>query len=296
MSRLALALLAASLIATAPASSIAGGGSASTETYRDTRGEDAAAPDVGDIRVSNDDAGLVTFKVSIPNRPALRDDMRITIWIDADDNAASGVGGMDYRLLYDYYLHGDRTAWLLRCEASVCSNQAQPKIALTYASGPTFAVDDSLLAGTKRFRFRVVVTDGVVYDPVAKTFDLTKSRTDLAPDADPPWLYDVLTGVLTLEVTGFMSSPDPPRAGKLFTARLTVERSDTGARPAKGRAACSARVARKALPLRGRTFGGGVARCTWAVPANASGKTIRGTIAASSGGKTVAKTFARRVS
>ena len=58
---LGLAVLAA-VIAVAPA------GAANTVTYPDSTGENPAAPDITTIVVSNDDAGMITFKINIPNR------------------------------------------------------------------------------------------------------------------------------------------------------------------------------------------------------------------------------------
>src|SRR5437870_2602550 len=42
--------------------------SSNSATFQDSTGEDALAPDITTIVVSNDDAGMVSFRVNIPNR------------------------------------------------------------------------------------------------------------------------------------------------------------------------------------------------------------------------------------
>ena len=42
------------------------------------------------MNVSNDDAGLITFQVNISNRPAFTDDMFLLIFMDTDQNTATG--------------------------------------------------------------------------------------------------------------------------------------------------------------------------------------------------------------
>ena len=72
---------------------------ANSQTYQDSTGEDATAPDITTITVSNDDAGIVSFRVNVPNRPTLGQDMLFEIWVDTDNNTATGaaeLGGADY--------------------------------------------------------------------------------------------------------------------------------------------------------------------------------------------------------
>jgi len=74
---------------------------ANSQTYQDSTGEDATAPDITTLTVSNDDAGIVSFRINVPNRPTLGQDMLFEIWVDTDNNAATGapeLGGADYVL------------------------------------------------------------------------------------------------------------------------------------------------------------------------------------------------------
>lgn len=79
----------------------------------------AAAPDLTDVQVSNDDAGTITFRISIPNRSQLEDPDFIAVLIDTDRNARSGCSrgafGAEYALdvLSRRYVFGrcTKTGW-----------------------------------------------------------------------------------------------------------------------------------------------------------------------------------------
>lgn len=63
-----------------------------TQTYQDSVGEDALAPDITSVTVSNDDAGMLTFAITIANRPTLTGNMDINIHMDINNNATDGCG------------------------------------------------------------------------------------------------------------------------------------------------------------------------------------------------------------
>ena len=48
---------------------------ANSVTYQDSTGEIAAAPDITTLTTSNNDAGVVQFRVNIPNRATLTQDL-----------------------------------------------------------------------------------------------------------------------------------------------------------------------------------------------------------------------------
>ena len=72
----------------------------------------AAAPDLTAVDVSNDDAGNVFFRVSIPNRAALAYTDLISLFVDADGKTGTGCArgafGAEYALdvLSDRYVFG----------------------------------------------------------------------------------------------------------------------------------------------------------------------------------------------
>ena len=87
-SRPAILLALAALLVGVPAA--LGGSShaaANSATFNDSIGEDAAAPDITTVVVSNDDAGLITFQVNVSNRPTMTADMYLLLFLDTDQNA-----------------------------------------------------------------------------------------------------------------------------------------------------------------------------------------------------------------
>jgi hypothetical protein len=247
------------------------------------------------VRVSNNDEGTLTFRVNVPNRPTLGDDMRFSLSIDADANAETGLtgSGVDYRLLYDFYLHGDRLLWLLTCGASQCTSGA--KLPFSYESGPTVMIDGSELGDTRGFRVFLNTMDGIVFDPVTKTFDLTNAHGDAAPDAAEPWAYEVKLGPSRLLVQRFSTTPARPVSGKAFVAKLKVKRDDSGVVVATGRVTCKATVGGSPVRPRSRGFRQGSAFCAWRLPEGTTGKTLHGSIAVTFGGKTAKRPFSLKV-
>lgn len=288
--------LAVSLAAAAGA---LGSGSENSSTYRDTASEDPAAPDITTVKVSNDDAGVITFRINVPNRPTLTDDMRVYVNVDADSDATTGVGGRDYWLLVDPLSYGDDDVHPFYCANSVCGlyppDRPDPSGALShvYASGPTITVDGSYFGETKRFRFQVQVIDGVALVP-GVGFDLTNSHRDLAPNAGW-WRYDVKIGPDRLLVKNFSTTPTPPRAGRTFTVRLSATRSDTGAAITDGRVNCAAKAGAKNVRPRSEAFVRSQAVCVFAIPAETQGKRLRGTISIVAEGKKLARPFSATI-
>ena len=140
--------------------------------------------------------------------------------------------------------------------------------------------------------------DGIVFDPVAKTFDLSNAHGDAAPDASAPspWSYEVKLGPSRLLVQRFATTPAKPAAGKTFLARLKVKRDDSGALVTTGKVACHATVGRARLRVQRSGFAQGAALCVWRVPQDVTGVLLRGSIALTFSGKTAKKSFALKVS
>ena len=89
-------------LVTAAAAVLAGGASTgngsvmrptgNSATFHDPVGEDSLAPDMTAVTVSNDDAGQLTFRVKIANRPRLTGHMNIRVELDTDRNPNNGCG------------------------------------------------------------------------------------------------------------------------------------------------------------------------------------------------------------
>jgi hypothetical protein len=215
-------------------------------TFQDSTGEDPQAPDIAGITVSNTDAGLVSFKINIPNRPQFDQDMLIELYVDSDFNTATGdpeLGGTDYAIQ------------LLRGDA-----------ALYKWDGTNF---------TRRFGDPSAVTLSFSY--ATGDIDGTNARADFAPGGGAGlYPFEVKTAPPKLEVRSFTHAPARPRAGKPFSLKMTVARSDTGAVLLSGRVTCVARIGSSRLRSTTARVVKRAVTCTWNIPAAATGKTFRG--------------------
>src|SRR5689334_2113352 len=199
---------------------------ANSQTFADSTGEDANAPDITSIAVSNDDAGNITFKINISNRPAMTADMVILLFIDSDQKPTTGdpQDGTDYVIELDpgsvalFQWNGSDYAF------------AQSQTSLTFGYDPTGAtirINANDLGRTKGINFVTQAISGIVTDASGNP-DLTNAHADVAPDPGHGlYSYQVLTK-LTVSVTAFTTTPKPAKAGKNFTAGFAATESDTG--------------------------------------------------------------------
>src|ERR1051326_380348 len=78
--------------------------SANSQSYPDSIGENPPAPDITSVDVSNDDTGLITWKINISNRPTLTQDMTILVYLNTDGSTSTGdqtFFGADYAIELD---------------------------------------------------------------------------------------------------------------------------------------------------------------------------------------------------
>jgi hypothetical protein len=270
---------------------------ANTKTFQDSTGERAGAPDITTVVVSNNDAGVITFKINVPGRGALTEDMYVALTVDADNNPATGDPGPvspggEYAI---ELFQGNAT--LFRWDGTNYSRRANdpPQSSLIF-SGLSIRINASDLGNTKRFNFNTVVATGVIVDPNTGDTDFSKALDDFAPDLGHGlWNYTVRVGQLRLGVKSFSLSPRKPQAGRTFTANMVATRSDTGATLAGGQVSCTATAGGKRLAARVHAFSGSRARCAWQVPASARGQKLRGTITVVFEGRRVSRSFSATV-
>ena len=72
---------------------------ANTQTYTDSTGENPAAPDITTIVVSNNDAGVVSFRINVPNRPTFTQDILVWLFVDIGWLNLKDVGVMSWVVL-----------------------------------------------------------------------------------------------------------------------------------------------------------------------------------------------------
>ena len=73
-------------------------GASNTVTFQDSTGE-PGVKDITTVVISNDDKGLVTIRLNVPSLPTYTVDVDVDLFIDSDNNAATGstdIPGVDY--------------------------------------------------------------------------------------------------------------------------------------------------------------------------------------------------------
>jgi hypothetical protein len=271
---------------------------ANSQNFADSTGEDPLGPDITTIVVSNDDAGIVSFRVNVPNRPTLGQDMLFEVWVDSDNNPATGspdFGGADYVM---QLLRNEIS--LYRWDGTDYTRRFGDPSAVTlnfsYQGGITVRISANELGNTKVFKFFVVAITGLVVDPVTGAVDGTNSHADVAPGGGVGLFpYTVTIAKPTLVVRGLKTTPAAPAAGKSFTMRMTAARSDTGAALQNGRVTCVGRAGTTRLRAQLAQVVGGAVVCTWSIPKNAKGKTFRGSVTVVFEGLNASRSISRKI-
>jgi hypothetical protein len=270
--------------------------SANEQTYEDSTGELAAAPDITRITVSNTDAGLISFRIAIPNRPTFTQDLLIALEIDTDNNPATGSPeGTDHAievLLGEVFLYRwDGTNFTRRA-----GDPPATSLRFAYQGGVTVSVSSAELGNTRAFKFNTVAISGVTVDPTTGDLDFTNALPDFAPAVNAGlYEYEVKITPPTLVVRSLRPTPRSPTAGRSFTLRLVAARSDTNAVVQNGRVTCVGRVGNARLRAQVQRVQSGAATCTWNIPPNAKGKTFRGSVAVVFEGLRATQAFSRKI-
>jgi hypothetical protein len=270
---------------------------ANSATFQDSTGERAGAPDITTVTVSNTNAGVISFAITIPGRGSLSEDMIVEIIVDSDANPATGDQDPD-NLGGDYAIElFGGSANLFKWDGTTYSRRgADPPQSSLRFSGLTVFINTADLGNTTRFNFSTFVATGIVVDPTNGDVDFSKAQADFAPDlGHGMWNYVVRVGALRLNAKRFSLNPSRPVAGRPLTASLTATRSDTGATLAGGQVVCTATVGGKRIAARVHRFVGTQARCTWAVPASARGQRLSGKITVVFEGRRVSRSFSATV-
>jgi len=278
--------------------------SANSATFTDSTGENPASPDITTIVVSNTDAGTLSFRFNIPNRAQLGQDMVMLLWVDSDNNAATGSPGPEDPPGSDYVFELVRgEIFLYRWDGTGFTRRFGDPSSVTltyaYANGSlTVRINASELGNTRRLRFYVLLIGGIQYDPVTQE---PFCPTPPCPSDDAPgggaglYPYQVIMAKPSLVVRRLTTTPRAPTAGKQFTMKVTAARSDTGAVLRNGRVTCVGRAGKARLRARVARVVGGAVTCTWLIPANAKGKTFRGSASVRFEGLSAARSYSARI-
>ena len=260
-----------------------------TLEFDDPTGDAPGAPDVTHVSINGTEAsGTYTFTTSVANlAPGTPDGLEreVDVWLDTDENPSTGSpSGNEYDLYFyvDASGHGfwgmdhwDGSAW----------QYVQPSPSRTFSrvTDPTWTVNKTDLGGATSFATYVTAT---TYDPNS---DRVVAH-DIAPD-DGQWLFD-LAGPHSKAVFPVVptigkpvTAPASVTAGKRVSVSFPVTTDlDGKAKPlTSGKLVGVASIGGKAI-RHGDSFSHGVARLSFVVPKDASGKrlTVKATITAPS--------------
>lgn len=187
---LILTAVAVALALPTSGSAVAVRGASGSTTFNDSTGELSGGPDITAVTVSNDDHGLLTFSIAVPDRPTLTGDMGVLVFLDTDLNASTGApigDGAEYAIDYE-----GGTADLGKWNGSDWDwTTPQSSLTSAYAGGATLKVNVADLGGTSAFNFFVAVAEMQNGSPV---FDFAPDaghgtwnyRLAIAPPAAPP--------------------------------------------------------------------------------------------------------------
>jgi len=240
---------------------------------------DANAPAITSITVSNDDNGKLTFVIGIPNRPALTNDMDISIFLDTDQNMQTGAadfGGAEYAIDLS-----ENSVDLAKWNGSdlVWVHPSPASLVYSYTNGATITVDAAdLAAGLTGFNFYVAAASGIGGTPSDP--DFSNAHVNFAPAMGHGMFnYPIKITPLAISAAGFKTSAAV--AGSAFTASMAVTSTRPDALTAGATVACSAKVGGKQLAAKTKGFANGRAICTWQIPKTARGKKITGSVTVS---------------
>jgi hypothetical protein len=271
---------------------------ANTMNYQDSSGENAAAPDITTLTVSNSDAGVVQFRVAIPNRAQFTSDMLLLLFVDSDANPQTGDPtelGADYVI----EIFGGEAA-LFRWDGTNFTRRAgdppATSLIFSYQGGVTVTISAAELGNTKKFGFSFIAVSGITIDPTTQDLDFTNAVADIAPAAEAGlYQFEVRITPPTLVVRSLRPIPRNPAAGRTFTLRLVAARSDTNAVVQNGRVTCVGRVGNARLRAQVQRVVGGAATCTWNLPATSKGKTFRGSVGVAFEGLRASQAYSKKV-
>jgi hypothetical protein len=279
---------------------------AGSASFTDPTGDAGVAPDIKDVTVSNDDRGLITFRMTVPNRSSLGPDDVLAVPLGTDDpDLANGVrsDGMNFVLLLEA-TGSSLLAW--DGEEMVTVDPAPGSVTGSFADGVGIVsvLQEDLAPGFPDMSVPIELNFYAL--GIAFTGNDVLAQDD-APDGDGTWKYR-LAEALRVVLTSF-SADRTVKAGTTLVVIMGAAHSDTGAAVSSGTINCRARLGSKPLkgrarfftvvltsPATGRVVRSPTATCSFKVPKQKSrGKTIRGSMTLRESGVTLSRSFTTRV-
>jgi hypothetical protein len=174
------ALLAAGVMATSTAAAPTAQRGGST-SFPDATGENAAGPDITTMTVANDDAGNLTFTVSLANRPTLGSS-EVILAINSDNNFATGNDkwdGAEFAIDLTTKDGGGVAKWT---GSQWDWGTPQTTFLFSYAAGTaSFKINAAELGNTKTFTFVGGAGEAEQYDWAPENGDFSYTLQASAP-------------------------------------------------------------------------------------------------------------------
>jgi hypothetical protein len=275
-------------------------------SFTDPTGDAGVAPDITGVTVSNDDRGLISFRITVPNRSSLGPDDAVAVPLGTDDPALSTglrADGMNFVLVLDA-TGPSLLAW--DGEEMVTVDPAPGSVTGSFKDGigVVTVLQEDLAPGFPDMSVPIELTFYAL--GISFTGNEVLAQDD-APDGEAVWNYR-LVEPRRVVLTSF-SAGKTVTAGGTLTVFMGAAHTDTGDAVSSGKISCTARIGSKTLkgkahfftvvitsPLTGRTVRSPKATCSFKVPKQSSkGKTIRGSISLRESGVTLTRSFTTRV-
>jgi hypothetical protein len=261
---------------------VSAGSASNSASFVDASGDSGSAPDITNWSVSNDNQGLVEFRLEIANRSlALDPNDFFQLFIDADGAASTGPDGFETGIEAD----ADGGSGLFRFDNGEFTRTDAPSLESLFAWNLTSAAWNMIIS----ISFRDLASQQLRFFAYSDSAPADDAFWDEAPDSS------ALNYTITIPLLrDKFDPPKPAKAGKAFGVSMSVVTSDSVA----PRTVCAAKIGRKRVrgnpgwsstqtPIGYR----GLLSCAFKVPRSAKGKRIAGTIVATKGGVTVRQAF-----
>lgn len=276
----AMAAAAAAAAAVMVAGGIPAAAGAGKLTFGDPAGDAGAGFDITSLTVSNDDAGLLTFRVALPALAAPPDNMAVLIALNGDPKGPA--------FQPDHLIAAIRGVAVMGPVTASGSPVVSRTVTTTFQPGAlTVSVARRDLGNP-----RTLGLTAATFTLATDLSPITEANVDVV-EASASARYTIALPTKLL-VRSANLSPGRPVAGGRFRAGAFVRDVTYGApgEPVSGgRVTCSFTVGgRKVTAARSLTKAGR-ATCAGAVPGDAAGATLRGTVTYTLDGVTVRRTF-----
>src|SRR5262249_7663402 len=147
-------------------------------------GADTTVPDVQTITVSNDDAGMITIAIAVPNVQTFNRDALVDLFADTDSNATTGdpqtlgaASAIELFLAEAALFKWDGTNFTRRV-----GDPPATSLVYSWVNGViTIKISAAELGNTKKFGFALGIVTGLIVDDVTGNIDGSNAKADSAP-------------------------------------------------------------------------------------------------------------------